>query len=131
MKMMDYLKEHYKWIEERVREFICIHSNIEYIQGSSECVEGGAFAWVKLSEDLKCLQIKLYSDYMIIAEEARTFLVETGSTYIETFDRSCADLQSYIKQENLLWSSDLLEVFDSAKKELDLQRGLIAQPIYI
>ncbi|MNW05026.1 hypothetical protein D3C71_2012110 [compost metagenome] len=80
---------------------------------------------------MKCLQSELYSDYMMIAEEARVVLTESGSSYIETFDRSCSDLQSYIQQENLLFSSDLLEVFDSAKKELDLQRGLLAQPMYI
>ncbi|MNI00643.1 hypothetical protein D3C76_1329490 [compost metagenome] len=131
MKSMDYLEEHYNWIEERLREFICIHSDIEYIQGSSECVEGGAFAWVKLSGDIKCIQAKLYSDYMIISQEARDFLMETGSSNLEVFDRSCSDLLSYIQQENLLWSSDMLEVFNSVKKELDLQRGLIAQPIYI
>ncbi|MNN14904.1 hypothetical protein D3C81_1279870 [compost metagenome] len=84
-----------------------------------------------MSEDLKGIQSKLYSDYMMIVQEARDFLMETESSYMEIFDRSCSDLLSYIQQENLLWSSDLLEVFDSAKKELDLQRGLIAQPVYI
>lgn len=131
METLNHYNEQYKRLEERIREFICIHSDIEYIQGSSECVEGGAFMWVELSETSKLLQSKLYTDYVALSEEARGLLKDMGSAYIEKFDRSCSDFQSYIRQDNLLWSSDLLEVFVTAKKELDLQRGLILQPIYI
>jgi|GEM_PF-6072214 len=131
MDSLEQIKEHYKSLENRVRLFIMVHSDIEYVQGSSECVEGGAFTWAALSRDSKLIQSELYHEYMSLIKRARKHLELAGSSYLDTFDESCAEVKAYILQENLLWGSSLQDVFIGVKKELDLQRGLIAQPILI
>ncbi|WP_334076602.1 hypothetical protein [Paenibacillus sanfengchensis] len=131
MELLEQLKEQYKSLENRVRLLILVHSDIEYVQGSSECVEGGAFAWAALSHDSKLIQSELYHEYKSLIKQARKHLEEAGSNYLDTFDESCNEVKSYILQENLLWGSSLQDVFSSVKKELDLQRGLIAQPVLI
>ncbi|WP_410769310.1 hypothetical protein [Fontibacillus sp. BL9] len=131
MEPMELLKERYKALEERIRLFILVHSDIEYVQGSSECVEGGAFAWTELSAESKCIQTELYHEYMSLIKQAKKHLKKIGSSYLDTFERSCSEVKSYLKQDNLLWGPCLQDIFNSVKKELDLQRGLIAQPVFI
>lgn len=131
MDSLEQIKEHYKSLENRVRLFIMVHSDIEYVQGSSECVEGGAFTWAALSPDSQLIQSELYHEYMSLIKRARKHLELAGSSYLDIFDESCAEVKAYILQENLLWGSSLQDVFIGVKKELDLQRGLIAQPILI
>ncbi|MEF2965277.1 hypothetical protein V3851_05475 [Paenibacillus sp. M1] len=131
MESIELLKKRYKSLESRVHSFILVHSGIEYVPGSSECVEGGAFAWSKLSPEAKIVQIELYHEYISLIKQARKHLELNGSPYLDTFDHSCSEVKSYLKQENLVWGSSLQDVFNSVKKELDLQRGLIAQPVLI
>ncbi|MEK5475788.1 hypothetical protein NYE70_02435 [Paenibacillus sp. FSL R5-0407] len=131
MESMEHLKERYKSLEERLRLFILVHSDIEYVHGSSECVEGGAFAWSELSAESKYIQSELYHEYISLIKQSRQHLIRIGSGYLETYDRSCAEVKTYVKQENLVWGPSLQDVFNTVKKELDLQRGLIAQPILI
>lgn len=131
MDSLEQIKDHYKSLENRVRLFIMVHSDIEYVQGSSECVEGGAFTWATLSPDSQLIQSELYHEYMSLIKRARKHLELAGSAYLDTFDESCAEVKAYILQENLLWGSSLQDVFIGVKKELDLQRGLVAQPILI
>ncbi len=131
MEPMEHLKERYRSLEERVRLFILVHSDIEYVHGSSECVEGGAFAWSELSEESKYIQSELYHEYMSLIKQARKHLNRIGSSYLETYEQSCAEVKSYLQQDNLVWGPSLQDVFNSIKKELDLQRGLISQPVLI
>lgn len=129
MESIELIKERYIALEEQIRIFIFAHTDIEYVQGSSEVVEGGAFTWAELSPESKFVQTKLYHEYISLIKQANRNLKKNGSSYLETFETSCTEVKSYLKQENLLWGSSLQEVFNAVKKELDLQRGLMAQTI--
>lgn len=131
MESIELLKERYKSLEEQFRLFILAHCSIEYVQGSSECVEGGAFAWAELSPESRNFQSELYHEYISLIKQAGEQMEKKASGYIETFEQSCAEVTSYLKQENLLWGPSLEDVFANLKKELDLQRGLIAQPVLV
>lgn len=131
MESIELLKERYKSLEERLRIFIFVHCSIEYVQGSSECVEGGAFTWADLSPESRNFQSELYHDYISLIKQAIEQMEKKASGYIEIFEQSCSEVKSYLKQENLLWGPSLEDVFTNVKKELDLQRGLIAQPVLV
>lgn len=125
------LKIRYVLLEERIRSFILVHSDVEYVQGSSEIVEGGAFTWTELSPESKGLQLELWREYISISRQARKLLAETESPHQEIFEESYLEVKSCLKQNSMLWGPCLQDIFRNMKKELDLQRSLVCQVEYI
>ncbi|MBU5672015.1 hypothetical protein [Paenibacillus brevis] len=127
MENIEELKIQYILLEERIRSFILVHSDLEYVQGSNEIVEGGAFTWTELSSESKALQLELWREYISISRQARKFLAETDSPHLELFEESFLEVKTCLKQNGMLWGPCLQDIFRNMKKELDLQRSLVSQ----
>ncbi|WP_342421643.1 hypothetical protein [Paenibacillus sp. FSL E2-0178] len=112
----------FKGLEERINEFINEDSSLEYVEGSEEVVAGGAYAWSKLKPAEISKQDHIDSDYMELAEEVRNVLKSDHSPHLEKFERSCALVLNYIRQDTLLWVPGLKNVIENIKSELDLQQ---------
>ncbi|ETT60963.1 hypothetical protein C173_27150 [Paenibacillus sp. FSL R7-277] len=115
----------FKGLEERIDEFINEDSFLEYLEGSEAVVEGGAYVWSKLKPAEISKQDHINSDYMSLAEEVRNVLTNEHSPHIEKFERSCAIVLNYIRQDTLLWVPGLKNVIENIKSELDLQQFFI------
>jgi hypothetical protein len=120
------LIQDFKELEERINQFIKEDSSLEYLEGSKEVVDGGAFAWskLKLAESIK--QDNIDADYMDLAEKVRAIMKVDSSPDIEKFESSYELVLNYIRQDTLLWVPGLKSVLDSIKSELDLQQLFLA-----
>lgn len=112
----------FKGLEARINEFINDDSSLEYVEGSEEVVAGGAYAWSKLKPAEIYKQDHIDSDYIELADKIRKVLKNEHSPHIEKFERSCALVLNYIRQDTLLWVPGLKNVIENIKSELDLQQ---------
>lgn len=112
----------FKDLEVRITEFINEDSSLEYVEGSKEVVDGGAYAWSKLKPAEISKQDHIDFDYIELAEEVRIVLENEHSPHIEKFERSFELVLNYIRQDTLLWVPGLKNVIEDIKSELDLQQ---------
>lgn len=119
------LLEAFKGLEERINAFINDDSSIDYVEGSKEVVDGGAYAWSKLKPAEIIRQDHIYADYEGLAERVRVILKHDNSPNIERFERSYELVINYIRQDTLLWIPGLKNVLESIKTELNLQQFIV------
>lgn len=117
----------YEQIEGQIRVFITDYSGVEYVEGSKEVVDGGAFAWAKLKSQEAEMQSRLRLNYVKLSETVRQKLELKGSPHLAEFDRSRDTVLGYIRQDSMLWVPSLKEASEAVKTELDLQKYLLNQ----
>ncbi|MBW4084542.1 hypothetical protein [Paenibacillus sp. S150] len=123
---MDLVKV-FQELEERINAFINDDSSIEYIEGSAQVVEGGAFSWSRLKPADLNKQTFIHSEYTELAVKVRAILTDEESPNIAKFEHSSALVINYILQDTLLWLPGIKNVIDDIKTELDLQQLFISE----
>ncbi|MBT2287950.1 hypothetical protein J7E73_02155 [Paenibacillus albidus] len=116
-------------LEEKIKTFITAQSALDFFEGSTAVVEGGAYSWRPLSSAGAEMQYKLCKEYVELAAQGRLTLEQKESPYLKTFDESYHVALGYLYQQDLVFVPTLEEVFGILKKEIDLQRFLIIQAL--
>ncbi|KUP25818.1 hypothetical protein [Paenibacillus sp. DMB5] len=114
-----------KELETRIDEFIREDSSIEYVEGSDEVVDGGAFAWSKLDPSEVNKQNLIHDEYIDLSNKVREILNNENSPHKERFEQSYELVVSYIRQDTLLWVPGLVNVINDIKVQLNLQKFFI------
>lgn len=72
------------------------------------------------------MQKHVLADYLQLTALCSQVLVNVKSEHYHKFERSTAVVLSHIRQNTLLPSRTLEDVFNEIKLEMDIQRGIIA-----
>lgn len=123
--------ECYEAIEERIEALILDHSGLNYVEGSLEVVDGGAYVWSKLGPLAKEVQSMLYSDYLELTTEITQVLTSQGHPEIQVFVQSCEEVLAHIKQDTMSWDSSIKRSYERVQREIGLQKQLLTQPVNI
>lgn len=115
----------YKKVNEQLEQFVLFASRLSYIEGSSQVVEGGAYAWAPLENPAQHEQSQIYQDYATVAYQARLIIENNLIGRLAEFDASVESVLSHISQGTIVFIADVDDAFSAIKVELDVQQALI------
>ncbi|MEW4370085.1 hypothetical protein [Paenibacillus kandeliae] len=104
----------------QMKEFILKVSNLQYLEGSTDVIEGGARFWLPLLPQDEITQDVLCESYTIFVDTIMEKCPEDDKIAVE-FRKSADRVLSFLKQQDIVMESTLDEVFDEIHDELQKQ----------
>lgn len=113
-------------LEEQLGYFIHNNSAIQPLDENYDYLYGETGFWSKPQPHQAYMQKHVLADYLQLTALCSQILVNVKSEHYHKFERSTAVVLSHIRQNTLLPSRTLEDVFNEIKLEMDIQRGIIA-----
>lgn len=110
----------------QMKEFILKDSSLQYLEGSTEVIEGGARFWLPLLPQDVITQDVLCESYRLFVNA----IMDRGSDHhkiVEEFKCSAARVLHFLEQKDIVMESTLDEIFDEVNDELNKQMLLSAE----
>lgn len=126
MGVLSTIMQSYNELEEQLGYFIQNNSSIEAVEGPDTYPYGEVRVWSRLQPNQAHMQKQVLADYLSLTALCSQILVNVKSGHYPEFERSTEIVLDYIRQNTLLPEGTLQDIFNEIRREMDLQRGIMA-----